>query len=197
MKRVFDLFFSAIGLILLFPVFLVIMIWIKIDDGGKVFFLQKRVGKDNRDFDMYKFRSMYSGADKKGLLTVGAADYRITKPGLFLRKYKLDELPQLFNVLKGDMSLVGPRPEVRKYVNYYSAEQMEVLKVKPGITDPVSLKYFDESELLAQSANPEKTYVEEIMPAKLALALQYAQHSGLWLDCKIIVSTILRIIFSR
>lgn len=197
MKRVFDLFFSAIGLILLFPVFLIIMIWIKIDDGGKVFFLQKRVGKNNRDFDMFKFRSMHSGADKKGLLTVGAADSRITKPGLFLRKYKLDELPQLFNVLKGDMSLVGPRPEVRKYVNYYSAEQLEVLKVKPGITDPVSLKYFDESELLAKSADPEKTYVEEIMPAKLALALDYARHSGLWLDCKIILSTILRIIFSR
>lgn len=196
MKRIFDVLFATLGLILLLPVFLIIFIWIKSDDGGDLFFLQTRVGKDNRDFKMFKFRSMYSGSDKKGLLTVGASDARITPAGRFLRKYKLDELPQLINVIKGDMSLVGPRPEVRKYVDLYNSEQLEVLKVRPGITDPVSLHYFDESELLAQSAHPEKTYVEEIMPVKLRLAREYAENSGLWLDCKIILSTIKRIIFS-
>ena len=196
MKRIFDVLFATLGLILLLPVFLIIFIWIKSDDGGDLFFLQTRVGKDNRDFKMFKFRSMYSGSDKKGLLTVGASDPRITPVGRFLRKYKLDELPQLINVIKGDMSLVGPRPEVRKYVDLYNSEQLEVLKVRPGITDPVSLHYFEESELLAQSAHPEKTYVEEIMPVKLRLAREYAENSGLWLDCKIILSTIKRIIFS-
>lgn len=195
MKRILDLFGSILGLLILSPVFIMVFIWIKWDDGGKIFFVQSRVGKGNRDFNMFKFRSMKEGSDKKGLLTVGSADARITKPGLFLRRYKLDELPQLLNVLKGDMSLVGPRPEVRKYVDLYTSEQRKVLQVKPGITDPVSLRYFDESELLAKSANPEKTYIEEIMPQKLLLALAYAEKSTVLLDFKIIFLTIKRIFF--
>jgi lipopolysaccharide/colanic/teichoic acid biosynthesis glycosyltransferase len=196
MKRIIDIFISLLGLILIWPFFFFVFVWIKLDDGGKVFFLQSRVGKDNRDFKMYKFRSMHAGSEKKGLLTVGAADARITKPGKFLRKYKMDELPQLINVLIGEMSLVGPRPEVRKYVDLYNTEQKKVLKVKPGITDPVSLQFFDEAELLSKSPNPEKTYIEEIMPRKLLLAIQYAEKSSVWLDVKIILSTIRRIIIS-
>jgi lipopolysaccharide/colanic/teichoic acid biosynthesis glycosyltransferase len=196
MKRILDVFGSLLGIIFLSPVFLLVFFWIKWDDGGKVFFVQSRVGQDNRDFKMFKFRSMKAGSDKKGLLTVGSADARITGPGRFLRKYKIDELPQLFNVLIGDMSLVGPRPEVRKYVDLYTAEQFRVLAVKPGITDPVSLHYFEESDLLAKSNNPEKTYIEEIMPKKLLLALEYAQKSNVFLDIKIILLTIKRIILN-
>jgi lipopolysaccharide/colanic/teichoic acid biosynthesis glycosyltransferase len=169
MLRILDLFFSIIGLIILSPFFLVIAIWIKVDSNGPVFYTQKRVGKNNIDFELYKFRSMRLNADKQGLLTVGGRDPRITNSGYFIRKYKLDELPQLFNVLIGNMSLVGPRPEVRKYVNYYNIKQLEVLNVRPGITDLASIKYKNENEVLGNSFDPEKTYIEEIMPHKLEL----------------------------
>jgi lipopolysaccharide/colanic/teichoic acid biosynthesis glycosyltransferase len=194
MKRIFDLLFSITGLLLLSPLFALIAIWIKAFDGGPVFYYQNRVGKDNVDFKMMKFRSMKAGSDKKGLLTIGSTDARITKPGLFLRKFKLDELPQLINVLIGDMSLVGPRPEVRKYVDLYTDEQKKVLFIKPGITDPVSLIYFNESEILGKSENPETTYIEEIMPAKLKLALQYAEKAGVFYDIKVIIATLRKII---
>ena len=194
MKRIFDLLFSITGLLLLSPLFALIAIWIKAFDGGPVFYYQNRVGKDNVDFKMMKFRSMKAGSDKKGLLTIGSTDARITKPGLFLRKFKLDELPQLINVLIGDMSLVGPRPEVRKYVDLYTDEQKKVLFIKPGITDPVSLIYFNESEILGKSENPEIAYIEEIMPAKLKLALQYAEKAGVFYDIKVIIATLRKII---
>ena len=155
--------------------------------------MQLRVGKNNIDFELFKFRTMQINADKKGLLTVGARDSRITKVGYYLRKYKLDELPQLINVLIGDMSLVGPRPEVRKYVNLYSEQQLNVLSVRPGITDTASLKYFDESELLKKSTDPEKTYIEEIMPTKLNLNLEYIANHTTTKDVEIIFLTVAKI----
>jgi len=169
MIRFFDLLFSFLGLIILFPFFLIISIAILINSRGGIYFLQNRVGRNNRDFYLIKFRTMYIGADKLGGLTVGNHDQRITSVGYFLRKYKLDELPQLMNVLKGEMSIVGPRPELRKYVELYSADQKKVLDVRPGITDIASLDYIDENEILGTSSDPEKTYIEQIMPAKLEL----------------------------
>ena len=176
------------------PVFLCIGLAILLNSGFPVFYLQSRVGKNNRDFRLFKFRTMHSGADKKGLLTVGGRDPRVTAVGYYLRKYKLDELPQLFNVLIGNMSLVGPRPEVRKYVELYSEEQKKVLLVKPGITDLASLKFMHENDLLARSSDPEKTYIEEIMPEKLALNKEYIQHHGLGMDLKIIFATLRKIV---
>ena len=171
-KRLFDIVVAFLGLVFLLPEFIIIAIFIVAESPGGVFFLQKRVGKNNKDFNIFKFRTMYRHSDKKGLLTVGNYDTRITKTGLILRKYKLDELPQLINVLIGNMSLVGPRPEVRKYVNLYNSEQIKVLNVKPGITDPASLKYSNENEILAQFEDPERVYIEEIMPAKLNINLE-------------------------
>ena len=194
MKRFFDIFFSLIGLIFLLPVFVLIAFFVKITSPGGVFYSQKRVGKNGVDFSLFKFRTMRTGSDQKGLLTVGGRDSRITGLGYFLRKYKLDELPQLFNVLKGDMSLVGPRPEVRKYVSMYNTEQMAVLSVKPGITDFASIEYVDENELLGKSPDPEKTYAEEIMPAKLKLNLKYIQQQNMVTDLKIIIETIFKIL---
>jgi lipopolysaccharide/colanic/teichoic acid biosynthesis glycosyltransferase len=193
-KRCFDIFASFIGLLLLSPFFIIIAIVILIDSRGGVFYKQVRVGKNNKDFKLFKFRSMSTGSDKKGLLTVGGRDSRITRSGYFIRKYKLDELPQLLNVLFGDMSLVGPRPEVRKYVDMYNAEQMKVLSVKPGITDYASIEYSNENELLAKSSEPEKTYIEEIMPAKLLLNQKYITEQGLLTDIKIILRTIGKIV---
>ncbi len=193
MKRLFDIVTSLLGLLILFPLFLVLAFWIAIDSTGGIFYRQTRVGKDNRDFRLWKFRSMRPDSDKKGLLTVGGRDPRITRSGYFIRKYKIDELPQLINVLVGDMSLVGPRPEVRKYVQLYTAEQMKVLTVRPGITDLASLHYFEESEMLAKSLDPEKTYIEEIMPAKLNLNLQYIDKASLRTDIGMIFATIARI----
>lgn len=193
-KRVFDIFFSLFGLVLLFPLLLFISIAIVLDSGGGIFFRQIRVGKDNVDFKMFKFRTMRTGSDKKGLLTIGDKDNRVTKVGYFLRKYKIDELPQLINILKGDMSLVGPRPEVRKYVDLYNAEQMKVLSVRPGLTDYSSLFYINESELLSKSENPEKTYIEEIMPAKLELCKKYINEKSLITDIKIIFLTLKKIL---
>ncbi|MCW8897439.1 MAG: sugar transferase [Flavobacteriales bacterium] len=194
MKRLMDIFFSLIGLIVLFPLFLIIALIITLDSKGGVFYKQTRVGKDGKDFKLFKFRSMAVGSDKKGLLTVGGNDSRITKPGYFIRKYKIDELPQLINVFIGDMSLVGPRPEVRKYVDLYNQEQQKVLSVKPGITDYASIAYINENEVLGRSLNPEKTYIEEVMPSKLKLNLKYIGEKSVVTDIKIIFRTIAKII---
>ena len=179
---------------MLFPLLLIISIAIVLDSEGGIFFRQIRVGKDNVDFKMFKFRTMRTGSDKKGLLTIGDKDNRVTKVGYFLRKYKIDELPQLINILKGDMSLVGPRPEVRKYVDLYNAEQMKVLSVRPGLTDYSSLFYINESELLNKSDNPEQTYIEEIMPAKLELCKKYIDEKSLQTDIKILFHTLKKIL---
>jgi lipopolysaccharide/colanic/teichoic acid biosynthesis glycosyltransferase len=194
LKRLFDICCSLFGLILLLPFLLIISLFIIINNGFPVFYLQTRVGKNNIDFKLFKFRTMYKDADKKGLLTVGGRDPRVTPIGYYLRKYKLDELPQLLNVLFGSMSLVGPRPEVRKYVDMYNAEQKKVLNAKPGITDLASLEYINENELLAQSSNPEETYIKEIMPAKLELNKKYIHTQGLATDLGIIFKTIKKIV---
>lgn len=194
MTRFCDILFSLLGLLFLSPLFLVLAIWIKIDSSGPVFYKQSRVGRDNKDFMLYKFRSMRMGADKYGLITVGGRDPRVTRSGYFIRKYKLDELPQLINVLKGDMSLVGPRPEVRKYVDMYTEEQRKVLSVRPGITDYASIKYVDENVLLEKSANPEKTYIENVMPDKLQYNMLYIEHATLSEYFKIIFLTIGKIL---
>lgn len=189
MKRLLDILSSLLVLILLLPVWLIIAMAVALESRGGVFYHQYRVGKDNRDFKMYKFRTMQTGSDQKGLLTVGDRDNRITRVGYFLRKYKLDEFPQLINVLKGDMSVVGPRPEVRKYVDLYTPEQMRVLSVRPGLTDIASIQYVHEDEILAASDNPEQTYIQEVMPAKLALNLQYIDTQSLCGDIKLIWKT--------
>lgn len=197
MKRIFDIIVALIVFIILLPVFFIIAIFIKAGSKGPVFYLQTRVGKDGRDFKIYKFRTMYTGSDKSGLLTVGGNDSRITKTGMFLRNYKLDEFPQLINVLIGDMSLVGPRPEVRKYVNLYTSEQQKVLSVKPGITDYASIEYSLENELLGKAKDPEKEYIEVIMPAKLLLNLKYIREKSFFVDLKILWSTIAKIATSH
>ena len=189
MKRLFDIVASGLGLIVLSPLFLVIAIWIKLDSKGPVFYRQVRVGRYNRDFRIFKFRSMRVGSDKGSLVTIGGQDERITRAGCFIRKYKLDELPQLINVLIGDMSLVGPRPEVRHYVNYWTPEQMHVLDVRPGITDPASIKYLDENELLEKAENPEKYYIEVIMQEKIKLYLQYVEKQSFLYDITLIFKT--------
>ncbi|WP_418509951.1 sugar transferase [Corallibacter sp.] len=189
-KRLFDIIFSLIGLILFLPLLLLIALVLKIESKGPVFYLQSRVGKHNTDFKIFKFRTMYVGSDKKGLLTVGDRDPRVTNVGYFLRKYKLDELPQLINVFIGNMSFVGPRPEVRKYVDYYSNSDKEILSVKPGITDYASIEFRDEAELLKTTDNPEKLYVETIMPQKIILNKKYINDVSIFNDFKIIVKTI-------
>lgn len=194
LKRLFDIICALVGILVLMPFLLGIILAVVINSGFPVFYLQSRVGKNNRDFRLFKFRTMHVNADKKGLLTIGGRDPRVTAVGYYLRKYKLDELPQLFNVLIGNMSLVGPRPEVRKYVDLYTVEQLQVLSVKPGITDLASLKFIHENDLLAQSADPEKTYIEEIMPEKLALNRQYILQNNFIADVKIIFATIKKIV---
>jgi lipopolysaccharide/colanic/teichoic acid biosynthesis glycosyltransferase len=193
-KRLADILLSFIGLLILLPFFLVIAIVIAIDSRGGVFFLQTRVGKNNKDFKLFKFRTMRVDSESKGQLTIGGRDNRITKAGFFLRRYKLDELPQLLNVLFGNMSLVGPRPEVRKYVDMYTAEQLQVLSVKPGITDYASIKYADESELLAKAENPEQFYIETVMPDKLAINLEYIKNRSFGADMGILFKTIGKIL---
>lgn len=192
MKRTFDFIFSFIGLILFSPIFLIISLLIALSSKGGVFYKQTRVGKDNIDFKVYKFRSMIVDADKKGLLSIGkdGRDPRVTKIGYILRKYKLDELPQLINVIKGDMSLVGPRPEVRQYVDLYDDNQKEILKVRPGITDIASITFKNENDLLSQSPNPEQYYIQEIMPKKISLSLEYVKTRTLIKDIKLIFKTI-------
>ena len=194
MIRFFDILFSIIGLILLLPLFLILYLAICIESRGGGFYRQIRVGKNGVDFSLYKFRSMRVGSDAKGLITVGGRDPRITNVGYFIRRYKLDELPQLFNVLMGDMSFVGPRPEVRKYVDLYTAEQCRVLSVRPGITDYASIEYVDENTLLAASSNPEKTYIEDIMPDKIMFNMKFINNRSVSEYFKIIGLTIIKII---
>ena len=189
MKRFFDVVASGIGLILLSPLFVILAIWIKCDSISPVFYKQVRVGRSNMDFQLFKFRSMRVGSDKKGLITVGGHDPRITRSGYYIRKYKLDEFPQLINVFKGDMSLVGPRPEVRKYVDMYTEEQMHVLDVRPGITDLASIRYRNENELLERVNDPDKYYVEVIMPDKLRINLEYVARHSFTFDIRLIFQT--------
>ena len=192
-KRLLDIILSFIGILILIPFFLIISLFIILDSKGGVFYTQSRVGKRESDFSLYKFRTMKTDADKNGLLTVGE-DNRITNVGRTLRKYKIDELPQLFNVLFGTMSIVGPRPEVRKYVNLYTEEQKEILNVRPGITDYASLEYFNENELLANSENPEETYIKEILPAKINLNRKYISNPSLGAYLSIVFKTISKIL---
>lgn len=194
MKRFLDLFFSIIGLIICLPLLLFLACLIKLDSKGSVFYKQVRVGKGNRDFKILKFRTMKENSDRRGLLTIGSSDVRITNIGRFMRKYKIDELPQLINVIQGNMSIVGPRPEVRKYVDLYTNEQKRVLTVRPGLTDFASIRYLNENELLAQSNDPEKQYIENIMPDKLKLNLDYIDQQSCWLDMKIIWQTLISIV---
>ncbi|MEX2380127.1 MAG: sugar transferase [Vicingaceae bacterium] len=194
MKRLFDILSSLTVLLLLSPLMLLLALAIVLDSKGGVFYKQKRIGKDGRPFMLYKFRSMRSGSDKKSLITVGNNDNRTTPVGRFIRKYKLDELPQLINILRNEMSVVGPRPEVEKYVKLYNPEQRKVLSVKPGLTDLASLAYINENEILGQAENPEKTYVEEIMPAKLKLNLEYIEKQSFWFDLKVIAMTLKKIV---
>jgi len=192
-KRLFDLFTAALGILLLFPFFILITIIIKLDSNGPVLYLQDRVGLRGRLFKLFKFRTMYTGADRGNAITVGQRDPRITRVGYFLRKFKLDELPQLFNVLAGTMSLVGPRPEVRKFVDMYTPEQQQVLTIKPGITDYASIEFRNENEMLADKPDPIDFYIREIMPVKLALNLKYLQSQSFWGDLVIILRTLVSI----
>ena len=188
-KRAFDIFASGAGLVLLSPFLLIIAVLISVQDGGGAIFAQKRIGRDGKPFRMFKFRSMVLDAERRGLqLTVGE-DQRITRIGRWLRKLKFDELPQLFNVLRGEMSLVGPRPEVPRYVELYDEQQKQVLQLLPGITDPASIAYANESEILAQSSNPEAVYINRIVPDKIRLNLEYAKAATLWSDVMIILGT--------
>ena len=190
MKRLFDIVCSFFGLVFLSWLFVFVALWVGLSSRGGVFYRQRRVGRCNRDFTIYKFRSMRVNSDRQGLLTIGERDGRITKAGVFIRKYKLDELPQLFNVLRGDMSFVGPRPEVRKYVELYTEEQKKVLTVRPGITSLSSIKYRNENEILSRSDNPEQYYIDVIIQDKLAIELDYLEQRSLLTDIKVIFQTI-------
>lgn len=190
MKRIFDIVASGCGLIVLSPLFLILAIWIKLDSKGPVFYRQVRVGRNNRDFRIFKFRSMRRGSGQGSLVTIGGHDSRITRSGYILRRFKLDELPQLINVFVGDMSLVGPRPEVRHYVDFWTPEQMHVLDVRPGITDPASIKFRNENDLLDKADNPEEYYINVIMQEKIRLYLEYVENHNLWYDIKLIFQTI-------
>ena len=193
LKRIFDIISSLFGLILLSPFMLIIAILIKLDSKGPIFFKQVRVTKNGREFKIFKYRTMKIGSDKYSQITVGK-DSRITKVGDFLRKYKLDEIPQLINVLIGDMSLVGPRPEVPKYVALYTEEQREILKVRAGITDYASIEFSNENDILANEADPEKAYIEKIMPRKIELNKKYLSEISVMTDIKIILLTIKKIL---
>lgn len=194
MKRLFDMVASGCGLLVLSPVFLFLAIWIKLDSEGPVFYRQVRVGRNNKDFRIFKFRSMRVGSDKTGLITVGGHDPRVTRSGYVIRKYKLDEFPQLINVFIGDMSLVGPRPEVRKYVDMYTPEQMHVLDVRPGVTSLASIRYRNENELLEKAENPDQYYIDVIMQDKLAIDLAYVKKASFLYDIKLIFHTLREII---
>ena len=190
LKRFFDMTVAAVGLLLLSPLLVVVALLVRLTSRGPVFFRQERMGRAFRPFGIYKFRSMVQDAPKKGSLVTFGADPRITRVGHFLRAAKIDELPQLINVLMGDMSLVGPRPEVRKYAEMFREDFAEILRVRPGITDPASIKYRNEAEILGRSENPEKEYIEQVLPEKIRLAKEYAQNPSLWLDFVIILKTI-------
>ena len=193
LKRIFDIISSLFGLILLSPFIIIIAILIKLDSKGPIFFKQVRVTKNGREFKIFKYRTMKIGSDKYSQITVGK-DSRITKIGDFLRKYKLDEIPQLINVLLGDMSLVGPRPEVPKYVALYTEEQREILKVRAGITDYASIEFSNENDILANETDPEKAYIEKIMPRKIELNKKYLSEISVMTDIKIILLTIKKIL---
>ena len=194
MKRIFDVVFSLIGIIILLPLYILISILILLSGKGGILYNQERVGRNSVIFKVFKFRTMRPDSFSKGALTVGSRDPRITEVGYYLRKYKLDELPQLFNVLFGDMSFVGPRPEVKKYTDLYNEEQRKVLSVRPGITDYASIKFRNENDLLAASDEPEQLYIDEIMPEKLALNMKYIQDNTIFKDIKIIIDTFYTII---
>lgn len=197
MKRLFDIVASGLGLIVLSPLFLILAIWIKLDSKGPVFYRQVRVGYKNKDFRIFKFRSMRVGADKGSLVTIGGHDPRVTRSGYFIRKFKFDELPQLINVFLGEMSLVGPRPEVRHYVDYWTPEQMHVLDVHPGITDPASIKFRNENELMEKAEDPEKYYIEVIMQEKIKLYLEYVEKHSFLYDLGLIFKTFWVIVKER
>jgi len=192
-KRIFDFLASLCVLLMLSPLFLIIAVWITLDSKGGVFYKQIRIGRNQTEFGLYKFRSMATGSDKSGQITIGN-DSRITKVGGFIRKYKIDELPQLINILKGEMSVVGPRPEVKKYVDLYSKEQLTVLSVLPGLSDYASIEYFDEQTVLGKAKDPDKEYIEVVMPAKLNLNLKYIADKSIGTDLKIIFKTLGKII---
>lgn len=194
MKRFFDFFIASIGFLVLLPVFIIISIVIKTSSKGPVFYIQQRIGRYSVPFNLYKFRSMKVGSDKKGLLTLGDNDTRVTKIGYFIRKSKIDELPQLINVILGDMSLVGPRPEVIKYVKLYTDKQKEILKVRPGVTDLASIKYRDEAEILKTKSDPEKFYIDEIMPDKLEINIKYLNEANIIKDINVILQTFFKIL---
>ena len=193
MIRFFDFIFSGIGLIILSPVFLILYILIRCESKGGGFYAQERIGKDGKPFKLYKFRSMRKDSDKGSLITIGGHDPRITRMGYFIRKYKLDELPQLWNVFIGDMSLVGPRPEVEKYTRLYTEEQKMVLSVCPGITDWASIEYVDENVILGQAADPDKAYIEQIMPDKIRYNMKWINNQSVMEYFKIIFSTFFKI----
>ncbi|MEO8068472.1 MAG: sugar transferase [Flavobacteriales bacterium] len=190
MKRAFDILFSLLVLLLLLPLLFVLGVIVATTSTGGAFFRQVRVGKDAREFRLLKFRTMRPASEALGQITVGARDPRITGVGGWLRKTKCDELPQFWNVLVGDMSVVGPRPEVPKYVALYSQDQRRILRVRPGITGPASLEYIDENALLGRSADPERTYIEEVMPAKLAMDLRYVERASVVSDLGILLATV-------
>ena len=193
LKRTFDILFSSIGLLMLLPVFLVMAVWIKADSEGPVFYRQVRVGMHGKLFRIFKFRSMRLGSDKASQITIGERDSRITRSGIIIRKYNLDELPPLINVFTGDMSFVGPRPEVPKYVDLYTEAQRHVLDVRPGITDMASIKYINENELLGKANNPEDYYIHTIMPDKLSINLEYVKNNSFMDDVTIIFKTLSKI----
>lgn len=189
MKRLFDVIASGCGLLVLSPLFFIVAILIKLDSRGPVFYRQTRVGRHNKDFRIFKFRTMRVGSDKGSLVTIGGRDPRVTSVGYYLRKFKVDELPQLINVFIGDMSLVGPRPEVRHYVDYWTPEQMHVLNVRPGITDPASIKFRNENEMMEQADNPEDFYINVIMQEKIKLYIEYVNNHSFLNDIKLIFQT--------
>ena len=194
-KRMFDLFFSLIGIIITIPIFILVSIMIKLTSKGPIIFKQERVGKNKKIFYIYKFRTMTDCDDRASDRQVSVInDQRITRIGRILRKYKIDELPQLYNVLKGDMSFVGPRPEVKKYVKFYEEEYDEILKIKPGITDLASIEYIDENTIISKYSDPEKIYIEEVLPKKLMLNKRYIEEMSIKNDILLILKTIKKII---
>ncbi|MBS1772969.1 MAG: sugar transferase [Bacteroidetes bacterium] len=197
MTRLADVIFSLLLLIVCSPFFLIIAIWIKLDSRGTIIYKQPRVGRFGKQFSLFKFRSMREGADKSGLLTVSEEDTRITKSGAFIRRYKLDELPQLFNVLAGEMSLVGPRPEVKKYTDMYTDEQKRILNVRPGITDMASVIYYNENSILEKQADPEKYYIEHIMPDKIKLNQVFISNPSLSNYFRILFLTVKVTLFKK
>ncbi len=197
MKRLFDIAASVVGLVLVCPLLAVLALWVKFDTPGPVLYRQVRVGRHNKEFRILKFRTMRQGSDSGSLVTIGGDDPRITRSGRILRKLKLDELPQLINVLMGDMSFVGPRPEVRHYVDYWTPEQMHILDVRPGITDPASIRFLNENELMAKAEDPESYYINVIMQEKLRLYLEYVNNHSFFGDIGIILKTIWVVVFNR